>query len=130
MNFQKQIEEMEDLDQLEYNNSYVIELSKDWNFSFDVIKLYGVQIISVNSNSTQYECILLDKLKCDISKYTLCLSFIEPHKYETLDSFLAMLNRQHIEIYNVEFLSDTCIRFWTPDYWDPSIYDFTLTNVY
>ena len=121
---------MEDLDQLEYK-LYDLKFETDWFLSLDTVKLYGVQIINTDHDSTQYEGILLNKLKENISTYTLSLGL------ETLDikngdlgSFLEAMARTHIEIYNIEVLSDSCIRFWTPGYWDPSVYDFELTNVY
>ena len=120
------------MDQLENNIFLKIEKLEDaWNRWFPKpIKLYGVQAISKYNDTTQYECILLDKVEQDISSYSLHLTFIDKELEDSMNkdmnSFLNSLSRSHIQIYDIEFVSETCIRFRTPGYWDPSIYKFVL----
>ena len=135
MNYQKLIEEMGDLDQLGnnifYSNLDIVKLEDVWRHWFPKpIKLYGVQAIHKCNDSTQYECILLNRIEKDISDYSLDLTLIDKNledlMNEDMNTFLDSLSRSHIQIYDVEFVSETCIRFWTPGYWDPSIYEFVL----
>ena len=93
----------------------------DWKIDTTFpMKLYGVQLINTSPNFYEYEAITLNKIRKE-EEYTLEIVPFTCTGFSYTDTIF-------VQIPELKFISDTCIRFSLGYYWDPNIYDFRLFN--
>lgn len=117
MNCRTQKEVLGVLDQLRSNPLYYTSSVYTYNDGFrkDVLELYGVQYIGRNGNGYEYEAIVFEEYKCNTSDVM----------------FVSNALTEDVVLYEevpIKQISDTCIRFILSQYYDPSIYNFSIDD--
>lgn len=84
----------------------------DDGFRKDITELCGVQYIGKNGNGYEYEAIIFEEYKYNTSE----IIFISNHLTSDIN---------YEEAY-IKQLSDTCVHFILSQYYDPSIYEFSI----
>lgn len=119
MNYQKQNEAREVLDQLLNSILNLKEVTPptymDDGFRKTVVELYGVQYIRKNESGYEYEAIIFEKYKPSTSEVIFISNPLFPVIYEES---------------SIKQISDTCIHFTLSEYYDPSIYDFSIDDLW
>lgn len=88
----------------------------DDGFRTNVLQLYGVQYIGMNGNGYEYEAVIFNEYR-----YSTCeVMFI-------LNVLTADVSYEETPI---KQFSDTCIHFILSQYYDPSIYEFSIDNLW
>lgn len=88
----------------------------DDGFRKSVLELYGVQYIGQNGNGYEYEAIVLEEYKYSTSEVIF-----------TLNALTADVSFEEAPI---KQFSDTCVHFILSQYYDPSIYEFSIDNLW
>lgn len=104
------------LDQLQSNPLYYT-FSVDYGFRKDVLELYGVQYIGKNGNGYEYEAVIFNEYKHSTSE----IMFVS----NTLTGDVVLYEEAPIKQ-----ISDTCVHFILSQYYDPSIYDFLISDLW
>lgn len=114
MNWQTQKEAPEVLDQPLSNNLYYT-FSDGW-FGKGTLELYGVQYIGKNGNGYEYEAVIFNEYKYSASEVIFVSNILtEDLSYEEAP---------------IKQISDTCIHFILSQYYDPSIYEFSIDDLW
>lgn len=93
--------------------------SREWyddGFRKNITELYGVQYIGKNGNGYEYEAIIFEEYKYNTSE----VIFISNALTEDLSYEEAPIKQ----------ISDTCIHFILSQYYDPSIYEFSIDDLW
>ena len=102
------------MDQLLSNTLYYTTPINGFRKSF--LELYGVQYIGQNGNGYEYEAIILDEYKYSTSEIILIKNVLtEDIMYEEAP---------------IKQFSDTCVHFILSQYCDPSIYEFSIDDLW
>lgn len=102
------------MDQLLSNTLYYTTPINGFRKSF--LELYGVQYIGQNGNGYEYEAIILDEYKYSTSEIILIKNVLtEDIMYEEAP---------------IKQFSDTCVHFILSQYYDPSIYEFSIDDLW
>jgi len=80
------------------------------------LELYGVQYIGKKGNGYEYECVIFDEYKVNQDNIIVISNILLDHTI-------------YMEAPIKQF-SDTCLHFILSDYYDPSIYDFTIRDLW
>lgn len=102
-----------------YRIDYDLDALPDFGWSTivePVFKLYGVRYIGQYKNVYQYEAIVLDDYTPKASDIIYVYNVI------TLDTTL--------EESQIKQISDTCLHFVLSQYYDPSIYQFSIDSLW
>ena len=89
---------------------------KDHRLRRSVLELCGVQYIGKNGNGYEYEAIIFNEYKYSTSEIILISTILtEDVSYEEAP---------------IKQFSDTCVHFILSQYYDPSIYDFSIHDLW
>ena len=85
-------------------------------FRNSVLELYGVQYIGRNHNGYEYEAVIFEEYKYSTSEVIFVKSMLtEDIMYEEAP---------------IKQFSDTCVHFILSEYYDPSIYEFSIDDLW
>lgn len=123
MSYQKQKEVLEALDRLLNNVSkipiHALDITPtymDNDFVKSVLQLYGVQYIGRNGNGYEYEAVIFEEYKYNTSEVIFIKNVLtEDIMYEEAP---------------IKQFSDTCVHFILSQYCDPSIYEFSIDDLW
>jgi len=88
----------------------------DNDFVKSVLEFYGVQYIGQNGNGYEYEAIILEEYKHSTSEVIFIKNVLtEDVSYEEAP---------------IKQFSDTCVHFILSQYYDPSIYEFSIEDLW
>lgn len=85
-------------------------------FRNSVLELYGVQYIGRNCNGYEYEAVIFEEYKYNTSE----VMFISN----------TLTNDIIYEEVSIKQFSDTCVHFILSQYYDPSIYEFSIDDLW
>ena len=88
----------------------------DDGFRKSVLELYGVQYIGQNGNGYEYEAVIFNEYKYSTSE----VIFISN----------ALTKDISYEEAPIKQFSDTCVHFILSQYYDPSIYEFSIDDLW
>lgn len=81
-----------------------------------ILEFYGVQYIGPKGNGYEYEAIILEEYKYSTSEVIFIKNMLtEDIMYEEAP---------------IKQFSDTCLHFILSQYYDPSIYEFSIDNLW
>jgi len=81
-----------------------------------VLEFYGVQYIGRNGNGYEYEAVIFEEYKYNTSEVIVISNiFTEDIWYEEAP---------------IKQFSDTCVHFILSQYYDPSIYEFSICDLW
>lgn len=85
-------------------------------FRHPVLELYGVQYVGQNGNGYEYETVIFEEYKYNTSE----VIFISNVLTEDIS----------FEEAPIKQFSDTCVHFILSQYYDPSIYEFSIDDLW
>lgn len=88
----------------------------DNDFVKSILELYGVQYIGRNGNGYEYEAVIFEEYKYSTSE----VIFISNVLTEDVS----------FEEAPIKQFSDTCVHFILSQYYDPSIYEFSIDDLW
>lgn len=88
----------------------------DDGFCKAILELYGVQYIGRNGNGYEYEAVIFEEYKYNTSEVIFIKNVLtEDIMYEEAP---------------IKQFSDTCVHFILSQYCDPSIYEFSIDDLW
>ena len=88
----------------------------DDGFRNSVSELYGVQYIGRNGNGYEYEAVIFEEYKYNTSEVIVMSNVLtEDISFEEAP---------------IKQFSDTCVHFILSQYYDPSIYEFSIDDLW
>lgn len=85
-------------------------------FHISVLELHGVQYIGQNCNGYEYEAVIFNEYKYSTSEVIYILN--------------ALTKDITYEEAPIKQFSDTCVHFILSQYYDPSIYEFSIDDLW